>query len=112
MENVIRTQTYGMDGNLFEERYRIPPKFCFHREDGPAFISYYPGNILNDALYYNNGKRHRIDGPACTKYFMSGNIIEEQYWVNDQRIDSWLDEMGIELPPSIEDQLLIKLAWG
>jgi antitoxin component YwqK of YwqJK toxin-antitoxin module len=56
-----------------------------HREGGPAEIVYdvYDnGNIIKEKWIQNN-KIHREDGPAAIYYYPNGNIETEEYFVND-----------------------------
>lgn len=53
-----------------------------HREDGPALIvdggSYY--------VWYLHGKKHRLDGPAFENKLSFSNIIQKQWYINDEYI--------------------------
>ena len=56
----------------------------YHREDGPAYISYYINGNVRQKIYYINGKRHREDGPAYIYYYKNVNICREEYWLNGE----------------------------
>ena len=57
-----------------------------HREDGPAEIFYsFSGGVTNEHWYLND-KRHRIDGPAWIDYHPSGKIKDRDWYLNDKRI--------------------------
>ena len=53
-----------------------------HRENGPAYESYYPTGQLADAEWYLDGKRHREDGPAVTHYTSDGSLTGDDYYLN------------------------------
>ena len=97
--------------NISSEGYYINGQY--HREDGPANISYYEnGNIRYEVwvvdgvpyrengpsviIYYENGNksqeyylidnnnsRHREDGPAQTNYYENGNKKKEEYLIDN-----------------------------
>lgn len=54
----------------------------WHREDGPARISYYANGNIKRELYYINDIKQRLDGPACIEYADNGNIEFTEYWIN------------------------------
>ncbi len=55
-----------------------------HREDGPAFTSYYRDGSLKDEAYYIDGKVHREDGPAGIRYNEDGYVESEIYCIMDK----------------------------
>ena len=55
-----------------------------HRVDGPAYTTYYDFvNMIYSKSYYLNGKHHRLDGPAFIMYNERGDVIDEEYYIND-----------------------------
>lgn len=103
---------YG-DGQIECVKY-INESLGFHREDGPAYITwfpdgikYYEGYFMNNSahrvdgpatqyfhtngnkefeIYYLNGIKHREDGPAFTLWLRNGNKEREEYWLNGKMI--------------------------
>jgi len=57
----------------------------YHREGGPAFISYYKDGSVECEVYWLNGGRHRTDGPAAISYNEDGSISVEEYFINSRR---------------------------
>jgi antitoxin component YwqK of YwqJK toxin-antitoxin module len=55
-----------------------------HKEDGPAFISYYVNGNVQCAAWYKEGIRHRIDGPAFLDYHDDGSLREESWCRGDE----------------------------
>ena len=71
--NSCKTITYFLNGKL-------------HRENGPAYESYYEtGNILNRS-WYINGERHRENGPAYESYSEDGNISWRWWYINGKQL--------------------------
>ena len=61
----------------------------YHREDGPAIISYYTHTIKNticSKYYYNNGKLHNESGPAYVWYLDDEEVLEKKYYINGKCI--------------------------
>lgn len=83
-----------------------------HREgDEPALIVHYKSNemktIYRNLSWYKHGKLHRKNGPAIIfEDTSNGNIIEEEWWINGEKIKSFLvikfHKQNIEVP---------KLVW-
>ena len=65
-----------------------------HREDGPAYIYFWPNNQPKLEVWYINGLRHREIEPAVIEYYENGTIKEKQWYVNEEqhRIDgpAWI----------------------
>ena len=53
----------------------------YHREDGPAFICYYPDGSIKAEYFYINGKSHRELGPAHIHYNGDGSIDDEWFYL-------------------------------
>ena len=53
-----------------------------HREGGPAYIKYEDGVVVREE-WWLNGKRHRVDGPAVIGY-KDGQTFFEEWWVNSK----------------------------
>ena len=71
---------YWSNGNIKHEiHYDL--NGMFHREDGPAIISYYYNGNIKRETYYINGKKYRKDGPTNINYHGNGSICMEQYCV-------------------------------
>lgn len=48
--------------------------------------------------YWVNGIRHREDGPAYRSWFKSGQRLSEEYWINGTRIiDEWFIQFGKDI---------------
>jgi antitoxin component YwqK of YwqJK toxin-antitoxin module len=54
----------------------------FHRDDGPAYISYYPDGRIRYCAFLVNGQSQRSDGPAEIWYNEDGTIIYEKFWIS------------------------------
>ena len=81
---ITHTKVYWDDGTLNYEYYILNGKY--HREDGPAFISYSSdGSVGSSGLSYEkymlNGEHHREDGPAWIYYHRDGSTYED-YFLN------------------------------
>ena len=75
-------KAYTLNNGLIEtDSYNYVKTFILHREDGPAYIEYESGLIVNE-IYLIYNKRHRLDGPAYIEYDNYGNIIVAEYYVN------------------------------
>jgi antitoxin component YwqK of YwqJK toxin-antitoxin module len=55
----------------------------FHREDGPAYQSFYSNGNIKCEEWYINGKKHREDGPTIITYHENGNIEQQTYIINN-----------------------------
>lgn len=84
-----------------------------HRIEGPSFIVYY--NIVVGDCYqvdslhwYKNGKNHRLDGPARIWYYENGDIKEEQWWINGNKIDPQYDNYPLTKEQIVE----MKMKYG
>jgi len=54
----------------------------WHREDGPAIISYYHNGNIEYEGYKIDDKGHRLNGPADICYDINGNITYVEYCIN------------------------------
>jgi hypothetical protein len=50
-----------------------------HREDGPAYIKFYPNGARYFEVFFFNGKRHRDSGPAHIRYNSDESISWESF---------------------------------
>ncbi len=88
-----------MQGEGAQEIYRLPYG-TYHREDGPAVISYWTSGKTRCEEYWHDGKWHREDGPALIRYCKDGKIYREYYWQDGKRHREdgpaviWYDEDG------------------
>jgi len=67
-----------------------------HRENGPAFTSWFQNGELDIMAWWINGERHRVDGPAVITHQYDGKI-QKCYWhLNgfSMHIDDWCRETG------------------
>jgi antitoxin component YwqK of YwqJK toxin-antitoxin module len=69
-------------------------EITYHREDGPAYIYFWPNGNKKLEIWYLNGLRTKLDGPAVIEYYDNGNKKEEQWYVSEEqhRIDgpAWI----------------------
>lgn len=76
-------------------------EFSHHREDGPAYQTFFESGQLQYEAYRINCQYHREDGPARKKWYENGEVEYEEYWVNHKqhREDGpawiWYNEDGI-----------------
>jgi hypothetical protein len=78
---------YREDGTLAFRIYRengLP-----HREDGPAWVEFFPDEKKNCELYYRRGFVHREDGPASIEYNNKGEVEFVDFYLAGVRIDFW-----------------------
>jgi hypothetical protein len=86
-EELTRAQLHQM----YFESYTYEGKtYMYHREDGPAYISYdcSPDNLIVGEEWYFNGKSHREDGPATYSKTVGGDgdMYETfEYFVHGER---------------------------
>jgi hypothetical protein len=73
---------YWSNGNKYFEVYYLNGKR--HREDGPAYQSWYQNGNKYFEAYYLNGKYHREDGPAKLRWYKDGNKYFEEYWLDNK----------------------------
>ena len=70
--------------------YKTNSAYKLHNPNGPALIYFYDNTskpIVHIEIYYINNKKHNLNGPAYIEYDMDGNIIKEQYFINDKKAD-------------------------
>jgi len=84
LENGCFKHVFYYDGSALSCEMYFNSKKELYRLDGPAYISYWEssGYPLYEEYYVNN-KRHNIKGPAIIERDISGNIISEDYYIND-----------------------------
>jgi len=59
----------------------------YHRESGPAYISYDKDGLIYSEKYCIDGKYHRVGGPAHIEYRRDGSIIYAEYYIAGKRVD-------------------------
>ena len=76
-----------------------------HREDGPAVVfnggsvAYWRNGKLHregapaivtgsSEAWYHNGKRHREDGPAYIERDREGEVVLEEFFIDDKELDA------------------------
>jgi antitoxin component YwqK of YwqJK toxin-antitoxin module len=64
----------------FEKNY----EFRYHREEGPAILSFKNGTLKSED-YYKNGNKGRAGAPADIVYYDDGNIASEVWYKNDEK---------------------------
>jgi len=83
---MIRFKIYTIEQGLIEtNNIGHISGLTWHREDGPARISYYANGNITHVSYWVNNSLHRLDGPAVIEYDEDGNIIYEVYYINGCR---------------------------
>jgi hypothetical protein len=92
------TVTDENTGNIHETRFKwtgdkISERFydaegLQHRDNGAAWIHYWPNNIKSLEVWYRHGKIHREDGPAQIYYDRNQNIEGVRYWFNNEVYES------------------------
>jgi hypothetical protein len=53
----------------------------FHRSDGPAFIQYSNGGLVDFEYWFIHGYSHREDGPADIEYYMSDRSVNKRWFL-------------------------------
>jgi hypothetical protein len=69
--------------------------YILHREEGPAFVSYFPDGNINTEIYCKKGYVHRKGGLAEISYFPSGEGIKRMvyyYKGNIHNKDDWAEK--------------------
>ena len=66
-----------------------------HREDGPAYQSWYKNGQKYYERWYLNGKSHREDGPVSQEWHENGQKEYESWYLNDKEYskEDWLEEL-------------------
>ena len=84
---------YHDNGNIKSVLYKINGNY--HREDGPAYQSWYENGEKNVDFYYRNDKLHREDGPAYQVWNGNGEKFSEFYYLNDNQYnrEKWLEKL-------------------
>lgn len=54
--------------------------FIYHRENGPAWIDYYPDGTVESESWYVHGYLHNTEGPGHIKYHPNGTVAIIQFW--------------------------------
>lgn len=62
---------------IYSEMWYIHGRF--HREDGPAFQSWYSNGCIKKEMWVMNNITHRNDGPAIIEWYRK-NTIKNEYW--------------------------------
>lgn len=76
----------GADGSLHKE-WRNEAGL-FHREDGPAQISYYTDGSIEWETFWMAGLPSRDLGPAQTLYNIDGKILLEHFYIKGKHLGS------------------------
>jgi len=104
MENkrkVTRTEYFYESGEKQTETYTTIYDFrlLYHRDDGPAYISWHKNGVINIKDYCFEGKRHRVDGPAYIMYDWKGKKTDEAFFISgfEKDIKSFMALTGIDL---------------
>lgn len=76
--------------------YKDVGKYYYHKEDGPAYIGYYPNGVLRIEVYWVNNQIHREDGPARITYNKKGEAVLTEYIIHGKYInyDEWQENYG------------------
>ena len=56
-----------------------------HREDGPAWIVYYPNGQVQTEQWWLDGQGHREDGPAWIEYSKEGQVEIDTWYLDGQQ---------------------------
>ena len=82
---------FYLNGNKKHESYYVDG--IRHREDRPAYISYWNSGSVCVEKYIYNGMHHRLDGPAIIYYYQNKYEIKKcLYYINDRLIECNSDE--------------------
>ena len=57
-----------------------------HREDGPAYIHYFPDGSIKEEWFYLCNVQHRELGPAVIWYNLDGSIVFETFILNGEHL--------------------------
>ena len=57
------------------------------RKNEPAIINYYSNGNIKKQVWLKLNKKHREDGPAVILYDINGNVIEEEYFLDGDKMD-------------------------
>jgi antitoxin component YwqK of YwqJK toxin-antitoxin module len=59
---------------------------------------YYSNGSVASRVYYFNNKWHKEDGPAYVSYDRNGDIVYKEYWLNDKELteEEWFNQLSIE----------------
>lgn len=74
------TISYYPNGNIRDRNYMDNK---YHRENGPAYESFYVNGNCECKSYYINGKFHRTDGPAYQAFYEDESIKYIEFYIND-----------------------------
>lgn len=85
--------TYYENGNPEYQRWTYYEHWrneggSFHRLDGPARRSWYPGGQVRYEEWYVNGDYHRLDGPAYRGWDERGQLEDEVWYINGVRYET------------------------
>jgi|15BtaG_2_1085339.scaffolds.fasta_scaffold05078_1 hypothetical protein len=59
---------------------------CYHREDGPAFISYYSTGERQCEYWFIRDKLNRKNGPSIIQYHRNQSVIAKTYMVDSTKV--------------------------
>ncbi len=77
-------ETYYSNGELQHSVWFLHGQI--HREDGPSIEVFREDGTCQVRRWHINGKRHREDGPACEYLSPTGQCFKSLYYVNDERV--------------------------
>jgi hypothetical protein len=72
-------------GKLEKWHVKNHPKIL-HREEGPAYISYYHSGDVKKRKWYVGDDLHREDGPAMIIYNKDGSVRQKKWYVHGREI--------------------------
>ena len=77
----VKKVEYYDNGNIQSVSYKLNGEV--HREDGPAYQTWFENGQKRAKYYYIDGKINRVDGPAFQNWYENGQQESEQYIIND-----------------------------
>lgn len=80
-EVICNTQLF-LSGMIKREEWKRDS--YFHREDGPACISYFETGVISYQAWYWYGQQHREDGPAWLEYYPNGSVKCQGWFIRDR----------------------------
>jgi len=91
---IKKSVKYHDNGNTWKELWhKEGDEYHYHKEDGPAYRSFYLNGELAYEEWWVNNKEHRMDGPASAYYNKDGTILFEKYHINGEKMskEEWED---------------------
>lgn len=68
----------------------------FHRDDGPAIITYYPSGEVWKKLWFFHNIHYNSSGPSTIEYHTNGNVCTEKWQNNHHRYSNmWRNKLYI-----------------